>query len=398
MKYYSVPADFNNETIDRYAQLNTSYESSKVIETYGNITINDSFGSGRLVRQMARVDFLDLRRYIEYSNRHGIGFNYTLNASHLHNKEFTDEGAAEIKRFLKKLYEIGVRSLTITLPSLTELARSCRLDFEIKASTICQVNNPCKALALKQRGISKIVVEEAINRDFHQLKAIREAFGPKVEVIVNQVCDQNCLYRMFHYNMISGDPMGTTNQIGIDFYEHRCVLQQLRSIDNLMKLCWVRPEDIKYYTEIGIQHFKLQGRHTFVKGGDPVRTVKAYFDESFDGNLMDLLTMFARLTGFTVFVDNKKLDGFIKPFVEKKNFCRYDCTHCHYCETFARKCIDYEKANEIAAAAHVFINDYDSFKKMIDVDNMENTATTATTATTAPAAARNNDIEFDIES
>jgi len=389
MKYYSLPADFKNETIDRYVQLNEnpSYKGSKVIETYGNITIGDSLGSGRLVRQMPGVDFLDLHRYIEYSKERDIGFNYTLNSPHLRNREFTIEGAAEIKRFLKKLYEIGVRSLTITLPSLMELARSCDLDFEIKASTLCQVNNACKAQALKQRGVDKIVVEEAINRDFHRLKTIREAFGPRVEVIVNQICDQNCLYRMFHYNMISGDPAGTTNQVGIDFYEHRCVLQQLRSIDNLMKLCWVRPEDIKYYTGIGIRYFKLQRRHTFVKGGDPVRTVKAYFAESFDGNLMDLLTMFARLTGFTVFVDNKKLEGFIKPFVEKENFCRYDCTRCNYCETFARESIDLEKAREIAAMAKDFIGDYDSFKKMIYTQG---------TGTPAPGSPADHNVEFDI--
>lgn len=166
--------------------------------------------------------------------------------------------------------------------------------------------------------------------------------------------------------MISGDPAGTTNQVGIDFYEHRCVLQQLRSIDNLLKLCWIRPEDIKYYTAIGIHYFKLQGRHTFVKGGDPVRTVKAYFEESFDGNLMDLLTMFAKLTSFTVPVDNKKLQGFLKPFYEKKNFCQNDCTDCKYCKTFAKKCIDYEKARETIDLAKHFMHEYDGYSKMIN--------------------------------
>ena len=209
------------------------------------------------------------------------------------------------------------------------------------------------------------MVDESINKDFYTLKNIREVFGGKVEIIINQICDKNCMYRMFHYNMISGDIAGTTNKASINYYEHRCVLQQLKSVDNLLKLCWVRPEDIKYYADIGINHFKLQGRHTFVQGGDPVLTVKCYFDESYDGNLMDLLSMIAKLTSFKVYVDNKKLDGFIKPFVEKAHFCENNCTACRYCETFAKRCIDYEAAEEVTQLAKEFYEDYDQYKKSL---------------------------------
>jgi collagenase-like PrtC family protease len=214
-------------------------------------------------------------------------------------------------------------------------------------------------------GADKIVTEESINKNFFALKSIREAFGDQVEIIVNQICDKECLYRMFHYNMISGDMVGTTSKVSINYYEHRCVLQQLKSLDNLLKLSWIRPEDIKYYSQIGISYFKLQGRHTFVQGGDPVRTLKAYFDESFDGNLMDLLSMFAKLTGFSVYVDNKKLDGFIKPFFEKENFCKNHCSICRYCESYAKKCIDYKQAQEVVKMAGEFYNEYDQYKKLL---------------------------------
>jgi collagenase-like PrtC family protease len=133
----------------------------------------------------------------------------------------------------------------------------------------------------------------------------------------------------------------------------------------------VRPEDLEYYVNIGICYFKLQGRHTFVQGGDAVKTVTYYFQESFDGNLMDLLTMFAKLTSFTVFVDNKKLEGFIKPFYEKENFCKNDCKNCRYCESYARKCISYQEAKEVVRLAKIFYNDYDQYKKIIDRINKE---------------------------
>ena len=312
------------------------------------------------------MDLYDLNDYIAYSNKNNIGFNFTLNATHIHNQEFTEKGAASILEFLGQIHGAGVRSITVTMPSLLELIKSAPYDFKIRVSCLSQITNPNRALAYKKMGAEQIVVDESLNKDFYALKRIREAFGEKVEIIVNQICDKNCMYRMFHYNMIAGDPMGTTNKASINYYEHRCVLQQLKTVDNLLKLCWVRPEDIKHYVAIGINYFKLQGRHTFVQGGDPVRTTRCYFEESFDGNLIDLLTMFAKLTSFTVYVDNKKLEGFIKPFMEKESFCKNNCGACGHCESWTKKCIDLDTAKNVVNLAKEFYKDYDQYQGILD--------------------------------
>ena len=41
MKYFGVPADFKKETIEKYDKLNKEYSASRVIETYGNITLEN---------------------------------------------------------------------------------------------------------------------------------------------------------------------------------------------------------------------------------------------------------------------------------------------------------------------------------------------------------------------
>lgn len=365
MRYYSMPSDFKKETIDQYVELNRSYEHSAVAETYGNITVGNFFASGRLIRQTPKIDWYDLKGYIEYSRNRGIDFNYTLNSTHLHNAEFTEAGAGELKDFTREIYRAGVRSVTVTMPSLVELIQSTGLDIKIKVSCLSQITNPNRALAYKRMNVDKIVIDESLNKDFFTLKRIRQAFGEKIEIIVNQICDKNCMYRLFHYNMIAGDARGTSNKVGIDYFEHRCVLQQLKTMDNPLKLCWVRPEDIKYYSKIGINYFKLQGRHTFVQGGDPVKTLKCYFDESFDGNLMDLLSMFANLTSFKVHVENKKLEGYIKPFYEQDNFCKNDCDQCGYCQSFADKCMDVNEAREVVKLAKKFYDEYDQYQKIL---------------------------------
>lgn len=374
IKYFCMPADFKKETIDAYDQLNQSYEHSKVLETYGNIVRGNEIGSGRAANQLPYADLLDLKLFIEYSKKKNIGFNYTINATTMRNREFTREGMLEIKRFLKDLYDAGVRSLTIALPSLIELVQSTGYDFEIKASTLCQITNVNKATAYKNKGIHRIVTDESINRDVRNLRRIREDFGDHVELIINPICLKDCIYRMFHYNEITEDSLGRTNDVSVNFFEHRCVLQRFNKIGNLLRMCFVRPEDLKYYTNIGIHYFKLQGRH-LVHKGDAVKTVKAYFDENFDGDVMDLAYLFYWQNSFKIPFNNKKLDGFLDPFFTKDDFCRRDCKTCGYCEAFAKKIIDYKEAAKVIRMAEEFYSQYDKFNEMVRSVNHEITGT-----------------------
>lgn len=364
MRYFSMPADFNRETIDKFDRLNRTYEQSRVVETYGNITLGSNFGSGRVISQLPRIDLLDLKEYIDYSREKNIGFSYTLNAPFMQNLEFTPGGVKKIKKLLKNLHQIGVRSVTVALPSLIELVKSTGLDFQVKASTICHITNANKAAAYKRMGVDKIVVDESIHRDFVTLRRVRKVFGDQVEMIVNTMCHKNCAYRHFHYNETGGDSTGVANEVGVNFFEHQCMLQRYAVIGELLKLAWIRPEDLGYYTRIGIHYFKLQGRQ-HVESGDPLRSLECYMKGSYEGNLMELLDMFNTRYSFKVFIDNKKLAGFLKPYFETDHFCKNDCTACSYCETFARKCIDKKAALEITAAAREFYSRCDQYRRLL---------------------------------
>jgi len=365
MKYFTVPADFKKETIDEYVKLNNLYKDSQVIETYGNLTLGENLGSGRVIKGLPEIDLFDLQEYIEYSRQKNIEFNYTLNIPFIQNKEFTKDGLIRIKKFLKTLYEIGVRSLTISMPSLIETVKLSEYNFKIRLSTICHITNANKAIAYKRMGIDRIVLDESLHKDFYTLKSIVDIVGDKVEIIVNSMCHRNCIYRFFHYNQTGGDSIGTSNEIAVNFFEHKCLLQRYENVSELLKLGWVRPEDLKYYTRVGIHYFKLQGRQHVLKGGH-IKALEHYLKEDYDGNLMELLDMFNQRYSFNVYLDNKKLDGFIKPYYEKENFCKYNCTKCRYCEAFASKCMDIKKAEEVIDLAKKFYSDYDQFKELND--------------------------------
>ncbi|MGD2087801.1 MAG: U32 family peptidase [Candidatus Aminicenantes bacterium] len=374
MKYFSVPADFKKETLDRLHALNQSYRDSKVIALYGSITRGEFFECGRAVSQLPQVNMEELAEYIHYAKEKNIYFDYTVNAPYMHNREFTPKGARKLYHFLKRLYEIGVRSLTVTLPSVMALVKSMEYDFTIKASTICTANNANKAMALKKMGYERMVVDQSINRDFHILRRIRNRFGHQVEMIVNTPCYKDCQTRLIHYMEIGGDSVGNTNDASFNYYEHMCMARRYKDVSNWLKLNWVRPEDLKYYSHIGINYFKLQGRQTIIKGADIVKTLECYFKEDYDGDLVELINLFAPMNTFKVFVDNKKLEGFIKPFVEKDNFCTRDCPACNYCETFAKKCINIREAEEINRAAKQFYQQYDRYNNMIKEINAQETS------------------------
>jgi collagenase-like PrtC family protease len=359
VKYFNVPADFKNETIDRYDGLNKSYKDARVAETYGQITIDNPIGSGRAYDLIPQVDLKKLESYIRYSREKGIGFNYSLNTTCMGNKEFSAAGMADVLRFLDALAGAGVRSLTIALPSLIELVRLKKYDFEIKASTLCQVINANKAMSYKKMGVDMVVLDESINRDFDTLKRIRRAFGEKLELIVNVICHKNCIYEMFHHNQVSHDK-GDTEEPSATYYSHRCMMKRCESPANLMKQAWIRPEDLKYYTGAGINYFKLQGRQAVLKG-DPVRAVECYFNESYQGNLLELLDMFSPTNSFLVYLDNQALEGYIKPFVETPGFCKNDCAQCGYCDSFLEKALDKTKAKETFNLATRFYEKYDHF-------------------------------------
>jgi len=365
MNYYSIPADFKKESIDKYESINNTHSDSKIMETYGNITVGNCLGSGRPTDLLPEVNLDDLYHYVRYSKQKGIDFNYTINASWTQEIEFTQKGAREIIDFLGRIYNAGVRYLTIALPSLVELVKSSGYDFKIKASTICAITNPNKAMAYKKMGVDRIVVDESINRNFPMLKRIIEIFGDEVEIIVNTLCHKNCIYRMYHYDQVSAATQKQPNEASATYYRHRCLFQRFANISEVLKLGWVRPEDIKYYRNIGIKYFKFHGRQA-VFTGDVIKTIHHYFQQDYDGNLMELLYSFEPLNHFSIYLDNKKLDGFLEPFYKVENFCKNDCSACCYCENFAKKSIDYDQAKEIIHLAHKFYDEFDQYKQIIN--------------------------------
>jgi hypothetical protein len=234
----------------------------------------------------------------------------------------------------------------------------------MRASALGEITSPGKSLFYKKLGMERIVVDPDVTRDFRTLRNICRVFGSGVEIIINNVCYKNCAYKMFHYNHESHcTPLNTTQTV-TDYFFNRCSMQKAGSLENVVRLNWIRPEDLKYYQEVGIFYLKIQGRQNVLQG-DVVKALTYYMDGDYQGNLFDLITIFAPYNAFQPYIDNKKLDGFVRKFFEDPDFCRNVCDSCNYCLGYAQKSMDQESAEQINKRALAFYRDYDEYSKMI---------------------------------
>lgn len=364
MNYYCIASDFKANVIEEYARLNRSDSGSRIWETYGQITVGNEVEAGRDCRDIPQVDLYELRQYIAFSQSRGIGFHYVLNSPCMGNREFTPDGVRQLREHLKRLYEAGVRSLTVALPSVMDIVRSTGLDFHIKVSIIAQINTPNKAVQYRAMGADRIVLDEAVVRRFDLIRSIAAAFGPRVEVIANSLCHKDCIYRAYHYNQTGHDSLERPDGSIRSYYNHKCMLRRAQGAEEWLKLCWIRPEDIPWYNQAGIHYFKLQGRHTVAKG-DPVRAAECYFSQRYDGNLIDLLELFGCPYELKPSLDNRSLDGFLKPFVDRPDFCASDCARCGYCASVAKRCMPTPETGRLMAMSKEFYTEFDPYAALL---------------------------------
>ncbi|QUI21831.1 U32 family peptidase [Vallitalea pronyensis] len=360
MYYFSIPSDFNIQTLKKIEAINSKSRKFNVSEVYGQITEGEFISSGRMVSMLPQMSLASLKNYMMYCKKYNINFNYVFNPSCMGNKEFCKENQKKIKAFICTLYDMGINSFTIAMPSIIELINGLGLDINIKASAICEIDSPSKALFYKKLGAKRMVVEPDMTRDFKTIKNMCHVFGRGVEIIVNNVCVKHCAYKKFHYNHEAHCHESSIKQDINNYYFHRCSMQKASAIHNVLRLNWIRPEDLKYYYASGIECFKIQGRHNS-DGDNLLKTIQHYFDEDYEGDLMALITLFSPYNAFQLKVNNKKLDGYIEKFYNHPSFCNDICERCHYCLDYAHKCMDIEKALETNQKTINFYTQYDEY-------------------------------------
>lgn len=381
----SLATNFDNELIDKVKKY-------PIYEVYGKMK-HDYIGGGRPDNTLVSVDKQIFENHVKKVRDSGIKFNYLLNGSCLANDEQDEKWQEEFKQFLSYLSDVGVNALTITNPYVLMLVKKYfKNEFTTRISTFACIDSYTKAKYWEDLGADIICVDFVkINRDFKTLKYMVDNLKrAKIEILVTNSCLKNCPMIYTHTNGLShASNKNEKSSQYQDWSLFYCQKKELENPEEYIKSPWVRPEDIKYYEAIGIEHFKITERD--FPTSELVKRVEAYFNGKYEGNLLDLIQGHgvvekgslklekrkvdtraelyeeikrvrglgrARECNRHIYIDNKKLDHFIDFFINNK--CTGNCNTCGYCKTIAKRVISRDE--EVCDYLSELYNKYDDCK------------------------------------
>ena len=288
----------------------------------------DYIGTGR--SNLASPQLEDIKEQTDLAHKNGVKMELVLNSSCMGGRQLTPEGYRINNWYIEKLVDIGIDSIVVADPYLVETI-SNNFDVDVVVSVLAFVDSPQKAEFFQDLGASSIVIDSNVNRHFDVLHAIRDSVDCELKLLINEGCLYRCPFRYAHFNFFSHafGPEPRPNVLD-DYYYLKCLELRIEAPEQIIKSPWIRPEDIKLYKDI-TDVYKIGGRTHFVEW--ILNCVNAYYNESYDGNLMDLLDCPKDLKDLYN-IPNKSFDGILEK--QWKN-CKKVCNKCGYCKALTKK-------------------------------------------------------------
>jgi len=360
---FTVACNWDPDLIDRV-------DYSEVKTLFGGLP-DTLISGGRSSIVTKRLDDDSIKEYINKVHIKGKRFDFNINSMCLSNNEFTAEGYKQIIKYLEWICELGVDSVTISNPNLIEIVKRNFPHLKIKVSTFQKINSVSMAKRFEDMGVDSIMLSEHINRDFKLLRSIRSNIKCKLVLVANVGCVYCC--PNVHSHAASNAHSGAANQektIFTETYHTYCFQKRIQSPEELVKIRWIRPEDVSFYEDIGIDMLKIIDRSTSTDSLS--QRVKAYCERSYDGNLLDFpgqmvdkkntdkritegmldnesdenisksmkfLSAFTYSLSDLFYIDNKKIPADFLNGFEKRNCQNMSCSSCDYCKEIADKAV-----------------------------------------------------------
>ena len=180
----------------------------------------------------------------------------------------------------------------------------------------------------KQPG--KIILDRSLNRNLDQLaettRKCRQSFPElRLELLANEGCLPYCPFKLSHDAYIA---LGNQNGHDCTYLLNR-ELGCMRLVDEqphrILQSPFIRPEDVDLYL-CHVDTIKLCGRT--LGSGFLQRTIQAYLQRKYDGNLLDLLDTLQWLAR-DLYVDNGSLSF---DFANMLSVCNKECDSCGFCK------------------------------------------------------------------
>ncbi|MDD4895122.1 MAG: U32 family peptidase, partial [Candidatus Omnitrophica bacterium] len=188
---FSVPHNWQSDLLPR---MNTA----GVEQVYAKLA-RDFVGGGRASYMLPHVTKSKAAKRISQARQRGISFNYLLNSNCLGNREWTAKGQRSLVALLDWLIDIGVDSVTVSIPYLLELIKRRYPKLKVGVSTQAGVDTIKRAKYWEGLGADRITLAEiSVNRNFPLLRLIRSAVKCELQLIANLDCLSSCPFWAYH--------------------------------------------------------------------------------------------------------------------------------------------------------------------------------------------------------
>lgn len=274
-------------------------------------------GHGRAPADVQWVADAEIARHAHVAHAHGLKFLYLLNGRCEH-MDFNDvdlrlQVLTDVEWIIEDVRADCIVVADLRLGELIRSAFSSR-KVALRVSTVTGVKTMDQLRPWLPLDIDGVVLHHDAGRDFEHLRCFvsslgREAPGVEIELLLNESCLYGCPSREAHYARLARERLDYT-----EGFQQSCNLPKFRDPSLLLRACWIRPEDLDLYKELGIRRFKVAGRE--MPSAWLERAAGAYLQGQYQGNLVDLLTMTPPGLDVTAadifFVENAALDGFLQ--------------------------------------------------------------------------------------
>jgi collagenase-like PrtC family protease len=327
---FSVPYNGDPDTLDEIFELQG---------TNGNV-IGEIFLSGPQVysgsgRAAPKIDLEEFSSVVDKIREHGIRPNLVLNSTCEGAEWYSQETTTSTMNYLQKMYEEhGLTSVTIANPLYIRAVKERFPNIQISASVLSEINCVQRAQHYVRAGADIISPDVNINRNLKLLKEIKEVAGVRLKLLVNEGCLYKCPFRMFHFNAMShvSKSVDSVSDASFGDFFGACTEVVTEDASEIFKSCWIRPEDMRKYGEI-TNYFKIVGRGQ--RKSMVIRTTKAYMQEQWEGDLLDILSGACRKFSYHHggYISNQGLEA--SSFFKTVTTCDRNCVKCSYCSSLA---------------------------------------------------------------
>lgn len=387
------------------------YDKKHSIASFFGKLKHDGLPGGRTASIIPDFTLDQFADYINECKKRDITFNYLINPLAMDQNEIDPVVGKQIRDFIHTMYDLGIRAFTLNSPILIKYVKREFKDVFVTLGLYAYPTTIQHIEYWRNWGVDEITLDHGFNRRFDVLRNLLTQYKDTdlhLRVIANNLCLRECPFRLAHGCFVGhSDP----DKFAMDYSLVNCAYKKVTHPAAILTAEFIRPEDVHYYRELAEE----TGNKNFsIKLIDRTRTtdflhrvIKGYMEESYDGNLLDLVNWPKAKTisvlpinqeagdapqgtppagavcppkdvppmrwadklkpeammayGKTmhlpkVYVDNKKLDGFLEHFINNNNCANSLCANdilengqkapnaCAYCSTWAKKVISYDEA------------------------------------------------------